>query len=501
MKKKYQSYYTNSSHIVEYMMSRLKITAGSKVLEPCAGTGIFIDAILETENTVQIDAYDINPSEIKKLRNKYNDNNQVQIFHADTLLDQDLILKMNMGGYYDFVISNPPYGAWQEYQKRKILKSLYPGLYVKETYGLFLYQSIMLLKSGGRLVFIIPDTYLNLNMHKPLRNNLLKQACIEEIALFPSRFFPGISFGYSKLSIITLHRPIDYEHIHDNNIKIKWGFESVDQLVSQPDTINCMSIKQGDLLNTSDHALLITEKPRYSSIVMDATQRVGDVASCVTGIYSGNDKAYLRVLSQDIRNGSKYEPISLDKVYRGDIPPMDGITEPECFIPIVKGGGVRFIKPDLWFIDWSTKAVTHYKSDKKSRFQNTQFYFNTGIAIPMVSSSNVTATLLEKRIFDQSIVGVFPYDKKYLYYLLGFFNTSICTKLLRIINPTANNSANYIKKLPFIHPSKKELQIINNLVQRIIDYVRSTGGYREEDIKNLNDIYNNIYFRDDVKIM
>lgn len=58
----------------------------------------------------------------------------------------------------------------------------------------------------GRLSFIIPDTYLFLNMHSRLRELIISNTKIDEILIFPSRFFPGVSFGYSNLSIITLER-------------------------------------------------------------------------------------------------------------------------------------------------------------------------------------------------------------------------------------------------------------------------------------------------------
>jgi type I restriction-modification system DNA methylase subunit len=105
---------------------------------------------------------------------------------------------------YDRIIANPPYGGWQDYARRRELKMRYPDLYVKETYGLFLHNSIRVLRPGGVLVFIVPDTFLNLHMHTPLRRFILDNCKIRRISLFPSSFFPGVRFGYSKLCVVTL---------------------------------------------------------------------------------------------------------------------------------------------------------------------------------------------------------------------------------------------------------------------------------------------------------
>lgn len=86
----------------------------------------------------------------------------------------------------------------------------------------------------------------------------------------------------------------------------------------------------------------------------------------------------------------------------------------------------------------------------------------------MIRSSKLTGALIEGRLFDQSIVGVFPKEEKWIFYLLGFFNSSVCTELINAINPSTNNSANYIKKIPFIVPCDKTKNKVDALVQNII---------------------------------
>jgi hypothetical protein len=128
-------------------------------------------------------------------------------------------------------------------------------------------------------------------------------------------------------------------------------------------------------------------------------------------------------------------------------------------------------------MDWSKRAVAEYKKSSRARFQNPQYYFKFGIAVPMVSSVPVSGALLERKLFDQSIVGVFPKDESLLMFLLAYFNSEICGELISTINPTANNSANYIKKIPAFLPSDSELELIEHLTQLILGQIRSTGSY------------------------
>ena len=144
-------------------------------------------------------------------------------------------------------------------------------------------------------------------------------------------------------------------------------------------------------------------------------------------------------------------------------------------------------------MNWSKEAVNHYKTDKKARFQNPQYYFKFGVGIPMISSSSITASLIENKLFDQSIVGIFPKEISFTYYLLAFFNSPTCNKLIRTINPSANNPANYIKKIPFVLPTNEQKVFIDTRIQTILDEIKERGQYNETLEKELNQFIEAIY--------
>ncbi len=490
----YQAYYTKSDPIVNYMVSRLSLKENDKIFEPCGGDGVFIDYILQSNPKANIDIYELNTQSITTLTGKFSSYSQINIKQCDTLLDNDLILQSNFGGAYDKIIANPPYGAWQDYDKRKGLKKIFPNLYVKETYALFLYRSIELLKENGVLVFIIPDTYLSLHRHKELRKYILTRTKIKEIALFPSSFFPNVNFGYANLSIITLQKTSDTKKNLNNQFDINLDYKNVNQLNSKDATK--ISFKQKDIYENADHAFIISKDNHITNLIKNTQSTVGDIANCVTGFYSGNDKEFLKVISKDIRNGKRYEVAEKETICSNIANKenvLDGLNNGQNFVPIVKGGNVRYLKQDNWFMNWSEKAVKHYKTDKKARFQNTKYYFKYGIGVPMISSSSITASLIENKLFDQSIVGVFPKDESLTFYLLAFFNSNICNKLIRTINPSANNPANYIKKIPFILPQKQELEQITNIVTQIITNLQEDSLYEKELDNKLNELIDQIY--------
>lgn len=488
----YQSFYTKSTPIVEYMVNNLQLKQDDKIFEPCGGDGEFINAILGINESAAIDVFELNPSAVEVLLDRFSSYENVKIQKEDTLLSKSLIINSRLGGVYDKIIANPPYGAWQDLDKKSLLKEIFPNLNIKETYALFLFRCIELLKEDGILSFIIPDTFLNLHTHKSIRSTILKKTKILELALFPSSFFPGVNFGYANLSIITLQKNRREEVCLNNTFEVITDFSNVDQLVQRDaETLVRYNYTQQDVFSNPDHAFLISNNVDITYAINHSELKIGDIAKCVTGFYSGNDKRFLKVLNKEIRNSKHYEVVEADQIlYPCDtqINTLEGADEPQCFIPIVKGGNVKFLKTDAWFMDWSKESVLHYKKDKKARFQNPSYYFKYGIGVPMISSSSITAAIIENKLFDQSIVGIFPNDEGLVHYLLAFFNSPTCNKLIRTINPSANNPSNYIKKIPFITPNENELHEITSKVKSIVASIKDNGYYDENIENEVNEI-------------
>lgn len=523
MKDTFCSYYTNSEDITSYMVSKIGISDGDTILEPSAGEGIFIDEIIKNKQQFRIDALDINSNAIRILKEKYKDTPNVTVRETDTLLDKELDeygagasqlwLKQtdtlfdiqldcfsSIGGHYSKVIGNPPYGAWQDYEKRDLLKKKYAGHYVKETYSLFLLRCISVLKMNGRLSFIIPDTYLFLNMHKSLRRLLLTKTKIEEILIFPSNFFPGVSFGYSNLSIITLQR-CDAETALNNSIRIVRGFKNSSEFkyllyteAKLPSYFEVFNLNQRSVWENEDSRFILAQK-NTSTMIKSSTVILGDVADVVTGFYTGDNTRFIRALNKQVKGSKKYEIIDPDEIH--DCTSLSGIPNVDIgYIPYIKNASQRrYIREnDEWFVRWDKPTIDFYNNNKKSRFQNSGYYFKTGIGIPMVKSKTIRAFLMENRVFDQAIVGIFPHNPMKINYLLALMNSDIVNTLIHTINPTANNSANYVKQIPYFEPDETTLKHIDNLVEDIKETV-SVGNIGKVDSihEELNAIFSKIY--------
>jgi adenine-specific DNA-methyltransferase len=473
----YRSFYTSDQGLVSYMVKLLSPEPGHSCLEPCAGAGAFVDSLLAASADMQITACELSSAAVEQLHAKYAGAQNVRVKKCDFLMDPpDLFDTI---GVFDRIIGNPPYGGWQDYEKRAALKARFPGLYVRETYGLFLAQALRRLRLGGRLVFILPETFLYLHLQRGLRRLLLDNVAILSLDIFPSSLFPRVNFGYAKLCIVCL----DYRKPEANHhISIRHS-ACLDELVLG--TTDAFRVPQATVMARQDFTFPLRGDSPEARLIDHAALRLGDVADCVTGIYTGDDRRFLRRAPANPRGNGRYREVNTSEVVSlcpGERP-LQGVEEPRTFIPILKGGGVAYFKQELWFIDWSILAVAHYRRDEKARFQNRGFYFRRGIGFPMVTSGRATASVIQEHwLFDQSIVGVFPRDPGLLGFLLALLNSTTCWQLLREINPSANNSAKYVRKLPIVLPCFERMSWFAANVESYISRL-AEGGPHESDVE------------------
>lgn len=494
MNKQLQAYYTKEQVITDYMVNSLNLSDGDKVLEPSVGDGAFIEPLIKSGKRLSIEAVDINNVEISKLTERYKDL-EIIFRTTDTLFDESFDLIYDIGQGFDKIIGNPPYGAWQDMERRALLKEKYgKNTNVKETYTLFFERCLSLLNDGGKLSFIIPDTFLYIHSHKRLRKKILDSCEVDSILLFPSKLFPGVKFGYSKLCIITLTKVIIKSKKHE--IEIYDSINSLNDII-EIDKGNKEGIfyEQQKFFKNDSYSFILDDNNEYKNLIERSDSKLlSDIADVATGIYTGNNTEFIFKRSSDVPRSKNYRVIKDVRSISKTIPELSGIAGEKHFIPIVKGSSTEPYKmmPNDWFIDWGTDAIYHYNNDKKARFQNSQYYFKKGLALPMVKSKKIKATLMAERVFDQSVVGIFPKDEENLYYLLALFNSDVGTKLIHLINPSVNNSANYLKKIPILFGNTKDVSRISDLAERLVVCDRGNL-FSSEDHKQINDYFNILY--------
>lgn len=178
--------------IIDFMVevSGIENWNGLKILEPGCGFCDFLARIYGKNPHNEFVGVEVNPQVYNIIASSYL---QFRLVFSDFLLwDTD--------EKYDVVIGNPPYGIIGD-------KSHYPIHILKENkvtykkvsstwhgkfniYGAFIEKGLRLLKDGGKLIFIVPATFMILDDFKLLRKFLSVSGKVKVFYLGP-RMFKG----------------------------------------------------------------------------------------------------------------------------------------------------------------------------------------------------------------------------------------------------------------------------------------------------------------------
>lgn len=180
-KKKYGQFFTNDI-ISKFMATWVMANNPETVLEPAAGDGAFIRAILKINNSIRIKAFDIDNNMCKKLE---------KFIERTCIINQDY-LTTNLNKF-DAIICNPPYNKFQKILNRKDLLHNFNQFYNIKLNGYsnlcmyFLIKSMQELSQNGRCAYIIPYEFLNTGYGKIIKEYFIKTKILHSIIKFDNK--------------------------------------------------------------------------------------------------------------------------------------------------------------------------------------------------------------------------------------------------------------------------------------------------------------------------
>lgn len=199
------AYYT-PPQVVDYLCRRaldgLEGPDGPvRILDPACGSGAFLARILALRPEARAEGWDHDPVAAAICR--YNLPG-VAVRVVDALAEPARPV-------LDAVVGNPPYISSGLRGARRVLPADRAALqerfagaaeYKLNTYPLFVVQGLRLLRPGGRLAFILPDSFLLGRYFAGLRRELLGSARILEITLLDSDFWADAAVGRPTLLVL-----------------------------------------------------------------------------------------------------------------------------------------------------------------------------------------------------------------------------------------------------------------------------------------------------------
>ena len=423
-KAKHGSYYTPKNIVDEIISDYVK--SNFKILDPCCGTGQFLlnasDFISNPNNLFgfDIDYLAVFIAKINLIIKYHRINFNPNIFVKDTLLEIDsssLFITNEYPEYYDLILTNPPWGLHFGNGTLTTLKTLYPYIKSLESFSYFLSKSIEMLKTNGMLSFILPESILNIKVHRDIRNIILKNTSIVKIVKL-GRAFTNVFTNVIRIDLI--------KKAPQNSHKIKILAETeyiIDQnrFTSNPDLIFDIDV------NEFDNSII-------GKVYAQTFNTLKNNADWALGIVTGDNKKFLKTIKsegyEEIYKGKEVNKYLLSEASNYIL------FEPEKFQQVAPVEKYR-AKEKLIYRFISNKLVFAY-DDKQRLTLN-----SANILIPKLNSYpiKVILALLNSSLYQ------FVYLKK--------FNT---IKVLR----------GNLEELPFPILSQAIFSEISNLVDKVL---------------------------------
>lgn len=175
--------------IADYMVNLFTIADGARVLDPCFGGGVFVESLLVNTNH-KVHGVEIDKDSFDKFTNP--NSARCQLLNCDFF---------DIEGEFDGIIMNPPYVRQEEIDamaelgvtKQKLQSAC--GLMTISTkanlYMYFILRAILLLKDGGELIAIFPNSWTNTPVGKQFREQVCHYGCITDFINVTGEPFVG----------------------------------------------------------------------------------------------------------------------------------------------------------------------------------------------------------------------------------------------------------------------------------------------------------------------
>ncbi len=193
-------YYTPDYIVNDILAAISREDCGDKLfLEPCCGAGNFVLAAVDygirPEN---IYAFDTDETAVEITKKRLLDKtgyNSPNIICGDFLRE---CRKLRL--QFDYIFTNPPWGKKHSKTEKEHFSRLFSTGKSSDTSSLFLYAALPLLKDGGKLGYLLPDSFFNISTFEDARSKCLKYK-IERITDY-GRPFKGLMTKAVSITLV-----------------------------------------------------------------------------------------------------------------------------------------------------------------------------------------------------------------------------------------------------------------------------------------------------------
>ena len=402
---------------------------------------------------------------VKYLNNVESSAGQIDLFSTawlnDTLPQMVQLAKQAeiMSNKYAVVCTNPPYMNRLEGQLKKFVVDNYKA-YSGDLFSVFIYHNFEYCKEDGYSAFMTPFVWLFIKSYQDLRYYILENKSV--VTLVQMEYS---AFEEATVPICTFVLSNQRERTNGLYIKLSEFKGGMDvqriKVLEAIENQKCKYFYETPLKNYYDiegvpFAFWASERIRKAFKECDC---IGKIASPKQGLATADNDRFLR----------KWYEIDNDSIGFGYSCCAEALESKKKWFPYNKGGAFRrWYGNREYVVNWENDGyeIKNFRDEKgklRSRPQNLQYYFKPSITWSDITSASFSGRYSEKGfIFDIKGSSGFP-DEKILPYVLGFLNSSVSQKCIKILNPTITTQVGDMARIPVILDEEKRTEIIERV--------------------------------------
>ncbi len=361
---------------------------------------------------------------------------------------------------YHIVVANPPYmgSKGMNNQLSNWLKLKYEDA-KSDLFSAFIVRNTRLAKPKGFLGFMTPFVWMFISSYEKLRTFIIENKTITSLIQLEYSGFAGATVpictftlsnnfnenykgGYIRLADFRgaeNQAPKALEAIRDKNST--WFYRSSQNNFSK--------------IPTSPIAYWVSEQMLKA---FDDGINLASIAKPRQGLATGCNDMFLR----------SWHEVTIDRISFNSNSQDEADLSQKKWFPCTKGGSFRrWYGNNIYIVNWENDGyeIKNFKDEHgkvRSRPQNTQFYFKSGLSWTAISSSLFSLRFVPiGSLFETKGPMCFVEDE-YKFYLLALYNTLIMQEFLSIISPTLDYHEGPLGRTPVIINEDRAVDINKN---------------------------------------
>ena len=361
---------------------------------------------------------------------------------------------------YDVVVTNPPYMDTGSANAKlsTFLKSNYPDSKT-DLFAVFIERCHELLNTTGMQAMITQHSWMFLGGYEKLREKLLNQVTITDMAHLGAHAFDEIGGEVVQTSafVLSARKISDYAGTYkrlldgtsEKEKESEFFDDSLNYYASEDDFKKIPSMPIGYWL--SEPLLKCFDN-----------KKISDFGVAKVGLQTGDNDRFVRVWFEVDRNKLFFGVGSTDETKSGNMK----------WFPYNKGGTYRkWYGNNDYIVNWENDGyeIKHNTNDKgklRSRPQNTEYYFKESISWSKISMNGLAFRYkTQGTVFDVAGTSVFA-EEKTLKYLLGLGNSIVAKSITQVLSPTLNYEVGHISNIPVIYENVEEVvDLVNKCIE------------------------------------